>query len=208
MAKILFISGSPRKAATQRAVQLAMQAVQDMPGIQLDYCSLSGKKIAACNDCQFCKKNKAPCVIKDDMQELQEQFLSADAYFVASPVYMMNPTPQILAYFSRLRPLPILHGKATYNRLGAAIAIGGTRNGGQEITVQALQNCLATYMVNIVSADIGAYHGGKIWSKDQGAKGVEEDETGLATCLPLAKKLAQAALVYEAGKKFFNEGEI
>ncbi len=206
MAKILFISGSPRRAATERAVQLAMDAVRDMPGIEVEYLSLHGKKIAPCMDCQYCKKNKAPCVLKDDMEGLAEQFLSADAYYVASPVYMMGPTPQLLAFFSRLRPIPVMHGKALSGRLGCALAVGGTRNGGQELTVYTLFSCLATYMINLVTGDGGAYHGGKIWSRDLGGPGVEEDEIGLATALPLAQKLAETALIVEAGRKALGAG--
>ncbi len=202
MARILFISGSPRKKATDRAVHLAMDAVKDIPGIEVDYLSLQGKKITPCVDCQYCKKNHAPCILQDDMgKEIYQQFIKADAYFVASPVYMMGPTPQILAYFSRMRPVSVLYDKITHGRLGCALAVGGTRNGGQEITVSILHNCMATYMINLVTGDLGAYHGGKIWSKDLGAEGVEADEIGLATALPLAKKLAETALIMEAGRK-------
>ncbi len=206
MAKILFISGSPRKAATNRVVELAMEAVQNIPGIEVDFLSLKGKKIAPCIDCQYCKKHKAPCVLKDDMDDaMVQQFIDADAYFVASPVYMMCPTPQILAYFSRLRPMAIMYDRITRNRLGCAVAVGGTRNGGQELTVYALQSCLSTYLINIVTGDLGAYHGGKIWSQDGGAAGVDGDELGLFTVLPMAKKLAESALIAEAGKKTLAE---
>ncbi len=201
MAKILFISGSPRKGATDRVIQLAMETVCQIPGIEVDYLSLRGKKVSPCIDCQYCKKNKAPCVLKDDMgDEMIQQFMDADAYFVASPVYMMCPTPQIISYFSRLRPMAIMYDRVARNRLGCAVAVGGTRNGGQEIVVSALHNCLSTYLINIVSGDSGAYHGGKIWSQDKGAEGVDADEKGLATVLPLAKKLAESALIAEAGK--------
>ncbi len=60
------------------------------------------------------------CVIKDDMQELLEKFVEADAYVVASPVYVYTVTPQLLAFFSRMRPLFHVYPEKLRNKFGVA----------------------------------------------------------------------------------------
>ncbi|AMP19999.1 hypothetical protein AZF37_01335 [endosymbiont 'TC1' of Trimyema compressum] len=66
---------------------------------------LNGKEIAPCNGCGYCRENKTNCVIKGDMNDLLEVFLTGDAYVIASPVYVLNATPQLGAFFSRMRSL-------------------------------------------------------------------------------------------------------
>ncbi len=200
MAKILGICGSPRKAATHAVVQHALEVAGKKPGIETEFMTLSGKKIAPCNGCGACRKNKSWCVIQDDTQELLDRFLAADAYLIGSPVYVHGITPQLMAFFTRMRPIHHVFPNVLRLKMGAALAVGGTRNGGEEFAVNSILHLLMTRGVNIVSNEIGGYIGGKVWSQDQKEFSPETDPLGMETVEMLAGKLADLALLVERGR--------
>ncbi len=201
MAKILGICGSPLKGTTEYVLRTALEAAGELPGIETELMTLRGKKIAPCNACNYCREHKSMCIIKDDMQELFEKFVAADAFIIGSPVYVHTVTPQLMAFFSRMRPIHHVFPGAVRNKFGAAIAVGGTRNGGEEFTVNTIIHLMMTRGLNIVSNEVGGYIGGKVWSQDKKNFTAEDDVIGMKTVTDLARKLAEAALIFEAGKK-------
>lgn len=207
MAKILGISASPRNQATEHAMRTALESIEKREGIETDMITLRGKKIAPCNGCGYCKKNKTWCCLKDDFQPLLETFMEADAYLFGSPVYAYAPTPQLCAFFSRMRPLFHVYPDLMRDKMGAAFAVGGTRNGGEEASVTTIHNMMMARGINIICNEVYGYAGGYIWSKDQGQEGVDADETGMAGLKKLANKLADMALIREYGKKALEERE-
>ena len=96
MAKILGISGSPRNKSTEYALGEALKSIESRDGIETSMITLR-KKIAPCNGCGYCKKNKTWC-LKDDFEPLFEGVYEADAYLFSSPVYAYGPTPQLSAF--------------------------------------------------------------------------------------------------------------
>lgn len=201
MVKILGVCGSPRSGATEKMLQEALNSFDAAPGIQTEWITLRGKKIAPCNNCNYCKREKTWCVIQDDMQVLLEKFIEADAYVIASPVYVYTVTPQLLAFFSRMRPLFHVFPEKLRNKFGVAMATGGKRNGGQEMTVNTIVNLLLARGINVVSNEVGGYAGAMLWSKDQGAAGAVDDQTALESAVKLVRKLAEVALIVDAGRK-------
>lgn len=201
MPTILALNGSPRAGSTEYALKKALEHIEGREGFQTEYMSLKGKKIQLCNGCGYCKKNKTWCVFKDDFQEMLEQFIKADAYLVGSPVYVYGATPQLSAFFARMRPLFHVIPEAVRNKPAAAVAVGGTRNGGEEATVGQIINMLMARGMNIVSNEIYGYAGGFVWSQDNGADGAAADEQGMRNVIRLAGKLADVALIMSAGKK-------
>lgn len=203
MVKVLGLSGSPRQGATEYVVEQALKEIANILGIETEMLLLRGKRIQPCNHCDHCRREKSWCRIDDDVQALLQAFIQADAYLVASPVYAYTTTPQLQAFFSRMRPCFHVYPQALRNKFGAAVAIGGTRNGGQEMTVNTIINLLMSRGINIVSNEVGGYAGGKVWSKDRKEIGAAEDVIGMETVLSLARKLAEVALIYQAGKKAY-----
>ncbi len=198
MVKILGISGSPRKLSTYHALEIALKAAASKEGVETELISLKGKKIEPCHHCNYCKKNDSLCYIDDYMKELYPKLEEADAFIFASPVYVMNITPQLQALFSRLRPIHKIKGGSLRNKLAAGIAVGGTRNGGQEITLSAIiHSCLARGII-FVGNEPGNYSGAMVWSKDQGAKGVDHDVIGYESLKNLGNRLAEVALIMDA----------
>ncbi|NCE65290.1 flavodoxin family protein [Pseudoflavonifractor sp. 524-17] len=206
MIKIVGLSGSPRKGATEYVLEQALAAARTFsPEVETELVTVRGKKIAPCNGCGYCKREKTWCCIPDDMQPLFETLIEADGILVASPVYVMSATPQIHAVCSRMRPAMHCYPGMLRNKFMAAIGVGGTRNGGQEQTVTDLINLFGTRAINIVTNESGGYTGGKVWSQDRGAEGAAEDEIGMKTATDLAKKLAEVCLIYNKGKELYNK---
>ena len=86
--KILGISSSHRKGATEYCVQEALREAEKIPGVTTEFLSLRGKNIQHCVHCNACVKNKCRCVLKDDFNPLFDQFLAADGYIIGTPVYL------------------------------------------------------------------------------------------------------------------------
>ncbi|NMC30875.1 MAG: flavodoxin family protein [Veillonellaceae bacterium] len=201
MIKVLGVCGSPRKGATEYMIRQALDSIADITNLSVDLISVQGKRIAPCSGCNYCKKNQTWCVIQDDMPELLEKFMAADAFVIGSPVYVYSVTPQLLAFFSRMRPLFHVFPGKLRNKFGVALATGGTRNGGQEMAVNTIVNLMLAREINVVSNEVGGYAGAMLWSRDRMAEGAREDENALLMAQKLVRKLAEVALTYDAGKK-------
>lgn len=84
---------------------------------------------------------------------------------------------------------------------GAALAVGGTRNGGQESAIRAIHSFYYTEGMPVVDGGMGAYGGACVWSQDKMAKGAEEDKVGLECVSTIAIRLARTAKVLKAGRR-------
>jgi multimeric flavodoxin WrbA len=196
MPKLLGVCGSPRHAATEYVLKKALEEASSVQGIEIDTIFLRGKKLNFCIHCNKCiKEDKTFCMLyEDDMTAFYERFYAADAYLIASPVYEMNITAQLAAFFNRFRPTyNLMKRDPTYfsNKFGSAIAVGGTRNGGQEMTINAIHGFYHTHGIAVVNGGLGCYGGAAVWSQDRMAQGAQEDETGIKNTLLIARKLAQ-----------------
>lgn len=203
MLKVIGLSGSPRHGATEAVIKAGLQAMEAYPGVETEYLSLAGKNIRPCEGCGYCLKNHCGCIYQDDMQELIDRFLQADAYLIGSPVYVHSITPQLMAFFTRLRPVSAMMPEALRCKLGAAIAVGGARNGGEEAADTILIHMMMARGMNIVSGESRGYIGGKVWSQDKRNLSPEDDEVGMKTVLGLSRKLVETALVYQRGKSLY-----
>jgi multimeric flavodoxin WrbA len=210
MAKILGICGSPRKGATEYALKAALEEAAKLPGIETEIWTVRGKKIKPCNHCDLCIKKHSMCVIDDDLKEFYDPFLSADGILIASPVYDMSVTSQLAAVVNRLRPIYLVYPGRLRNKPGAGIAVGGTRHGGQEFTLQFINNFFMMNEMLSFGGPGGCYNGGTIWSKDRKAEGAAEDTVGMDTVMRLGSGLAESVLVTAHGRAWWKEtyGEI
>lgn len=201
MPKILGICGSPRKGATEFAIKEALKAAEEIPGITTEFWSVRGKKISYCYHCDRCIKDKTMCFIQDDIKGLEELFLEADGFIIGSPVYDMNVTAQLAAVFNRLRPVYLVHPGVLKNKVGGALTTGGTRHGGQEMVLQAINNFYLMHEILVTGGLGGCYNGGTIWSKDMKAQGAMDDTVGLDTVRRLGRGVAEAVMVSSLGRE-------
>ena len=119
--KVLGISGSPRKgSATDQLVQEVLSSVE----CDKEFIPLSGKRIGACIACLGCVKDNV-CVVDDDMRQLRDEIVSADAYVIGAANYfsMLNGLGHCFLerwYQFRHREYGGVAGK-----LGVAVGVGG-----------------------------------------------------------------------------------
>lgn len=203
--KLLFVCGSPRKASTAYAVEEAKRAAETVADVEVDVLYLQGKKIAPCMGCNACvKKGLTRCAVyDDDMGTWNEDFFKYDGYLIASPVYEMGITPQLSAFFSRFRSEYLNQRENPLIRMytpGAALAVGGTRNGGQESAINVILGFYHTQGMPVVNGGLGVYAGAAVWSQDRMAQGAAEDEKGMENARVIGKKLALTAKALKAGR--------
>jgi len=177
--KIFGISGSPRLQGTHFAVNYALNYLKEK-GAEVRYFSVSRKRINFCLHCDYCVKKKEGCIHKDDMKEVYENLIWADGVIIGTPVYQGNVTGQLKTLMDRCRAILAKNPKVLRGKVGMAIAVGGDRNGGQEIALRTIHDFfIINEMIPVGGGSFGANLGATFWSKDRGKKGVEEDEEGL-----------------------------
>lgn len=126
------------------------------------------------------------------MTELYNKFYEADGVIIASPAYEMSITAQLSAFFSRFRSAWMISVKDPYffmKKVGAAIAVGGTRNGGQEFAIQTILNFYNTQGITICNGGSGIYSGAALWSPGDGSQKMD-DPDGIENAKALGKKVA------------------
>lgn len=206
--KLLGICGSYRRASTYAALSAALEEAKKIPGVETNLVELRGKEIHGCTGCNRCIKEECNACLafsSDDMKPIFDLFLEADGYLAATPVYGMGITPLLGAFFSRFRPNFLL-SRADPDRnlfkVGGAIAVGGTRNGGQETAIAAIHGFYHTKGITVVNGGLGAYGGGAVWSRDGGAEGALDDEAGMRHAKAMGRRIGKAGVAmsaYQAG---------
>ena len=205
MTRLLCVCGSARKASTAYAVEQAKAYAEEIADVSVDILYLAGKKIAPCMGCNACVKKGVPhCVLyNDDMADWNTRLWEYDGILLASPVYEMGITPQLSGFLSRFRAEYLIQKDDPNCRLymaGAALAVGGTRNGGQECAINTLLGWFHTQGMTVVNGGLGVYAGAAVWSQDRMAQGAAEDEKGMANVKTVAQRLALIATALKNGK--------
>lgn len=118
--KILGISGSPRNESTARLVQ----EVLDATGETTECISLKDKNIGGCIACLGCVKENI-CVVPDDMQDLRQKIVDADAYVIGAANYFMVLNGLSHCFLERWYQFRHRSGQAVTGKLAVAVGIGG-----------------------------------------------------------------------------------
>ncbi|MFZ2456882.1 MAG: flavodoxin family protein [Candidatus Altiarchaeia archaeon] len=176
--KILGIAGSPRRNGnTEQLVKEALK-VCDGKGAETELISLSGKNILFCDNCDACSGGKAPCPKEDDVRQILDAMAAADAIIIGSPTYFGSVSGQLKTLFDRTMPLRRNNFRLS-GKVGGAIAIGGSRNGGQENVIRDIQNWMMIHEMIVVADKKTAHFGGIAIGRNPGDALM--DETGVAT---------------------------
>ncbi len=127
------INGSPHEQGnTAFALRYALKRCEEA-GLSTTYASLSALNIQPCDGCFACREGD--CVHDDDMAPMLESMRSCRCLLLGSPVYMGMVTGQMKMMMDRSVAVRV-RGFQLSGRIGAGIACGGFRNGGQELTLQ------------------------------------------------------------------------
>ncbi|MEA1863694.1 MAG: flavodoxin family protein [Euryarchaeota archaeon] len=177
--KIAGISGSPRKNEnSEQLINTALDIAEDRT-FEVDRIFLSEQTISPCTACYACNSAKR-CAIEDDMTRIYPRLESADAILVASPAYFGCVTAQLKALFDRTLMLR-KQGMLLSNKIGGAIAVGGSRNGGQEKTVQAIHDWMHIHGMIVVGDN--SHFGGIVYAP------AESDLIGMQTVVDTIGKI-------------------
>ncbi len=168
---IIGISGSPtRDGNNEKMIEMALAVAEDR-GFGVDRIFLSERAVSPCTACGGCTNKKA-CTIEDDMAGIYPLLEDADGIIVATPVYFGCMTAQLKALFDRTLMLR-RQGFLLSGKVGGAIAVGGSRNGGQEKTVQAIHDWMHIHGMIVVGDN--SHFGGLVHAP------AESDEAGMQT---------------------------
>lgn len=169
--KIAGISGSPTASGNnEKIIELAL-GIADEKGYETEKLLLSKLRVLPCTDCGACRTEKE-CSIDDDMDEIYEKLETSDGLVVTSPVFFGTVSAQLKALFDRTILLR-RNGFLLKGKVGGAIAVGGSRNGGQEFTIQAIHSWMHIHGMLVVG---DRAHFGGIATKP-----VDSDQLGLRT---------------------------
>jgi multimeric flavodoxin WrbA len=98
--KVLGIMGSPRIGGNSDLLLDQALSGAKQAGAEAEKIVLVREKISGCLDCGKCNEGGI-CGIKDDMAEIQQKLLDADAVIHAVPTYFWAMTSQMKAYLDR-----------------------------------------------------------------------------------------------------------
>jgi len=181
--KILGICGSPREGNTLFLLEKALGACKEF-GAETELVHAGLLKIAPCKACGGCK-DTGICVQKDDMTPIYDKMKVADGILLASPVYMGGVSAQLKALMDRTRALRIKF--ELRNKVGAGIAVGGFRNGGQETALQQIFNYFLIQNAIVVADEATSHYGGV--GHGYNAGDCEKDEYGIKTTQNTARNM-------------------
>lgn len=200
--RLLGISGSSRRKATDFAVNEALRYAQEQHGAAVDYFSAHRKTIGFCVHCDACVRKQQGCAFKDDMEDLYPKLEWADAWILGTPVYQGQVSGQLKTILDRCRAVVAREPGVFRGKVGTGIAVGGDRSGGQEPTLLTIAGFyLINEMIPVGGGAFGANLGAAVWSRDKGAAGVEADEVGLDAIHKVVDRLVEVARLLARGRQ-------
>jgi len=193
--KILGINCSPRiNSTTGYCLSKALEKAGQNKGIEIERIDLSGKAFEGCKACDYCRSS-FDCSQNDDFRNEIFPLLADEnlkGLIIATPVYFGSMSAQCKAFIDRTLPFR-RNGFILKDKVVGVIAVGGSRNGGQEITIQSVQAAFLIHDCIIVSDGFNTAHfGGMCWQRHPG--GIQNDDTGLKTVENLGQKVAELVL--------------
>lgn len=190
--KIIGVCCSPRTGkTTSAALALCLAAAKEKdPNIDTELIELGGLSIPA----QLAAGLPLREGEVDDFPEIAKKLAdpSVAAIIVGSPVYFSNMSSLCKAFLERCMVLR-QDGFKLRNKVAGAVAVGGTRNGGQELTVQSIEAALMCQdMVVVGTGKPAGRAGATLWNVEDS---IEADTFGKDTARSLGQRVAEVARV-------------
>jgi multimeric flavodoxin WrbA len=190
--KIIGVCCSPRAGkTTSAALALCLAAAKEKdPNIDTELIELGGLSIPA----QLAAGLPLRDGEVDDFPEIAKKLAdpSVAAIIVGSPVYFSNMSALCKAFLERCMVLR-QDGFKLRNKVAGVVAVGGTRNGGQELTVQSIEAALMCQdMVVVGTGKPAGRAGATLWNVEDS---IEADTFGKDTARSLGQRVAEVARV-------------
>lgn len=187
--KILGVSCSPRKGkTTAAALSICLQAAQSVsPSVKTELIELAGRDIGV-----FDPTN--PTATQGEFKSLVPILSEQDvaAIVVGTPVYFGNMSSLCKAFLDHCM---VFRKKnfALSGKVAGVLAVGGVRNGGQELAVQSVQAALLCQEMIVVGDSRPTGHFGATLV-NSGKDDISTDEFGVTTAKNLGRRVAEVAL--------------
>lgn len=190
--KIIGVCCSPRAGkTTSAALALCLAAAKEKdPNIETELIELGGLSVPA----QLAAGLPLREGEVDDFPEIAKKLAdpSVAAIIVGSPVYFSNMSSLCKAFLERCMVLR-QDGFKLRNKVAGVVAVGGTRNGGQELTVQSIEAALMCQdMVVVGTGKPAGRAGATLWNVEDS---IEADTFGKDTARSLGQRVAEVARV-------------
>ena len=185
--KIVGICGSPRAEGNSSfLVNEALNTAKE-EGAEVEFISLSGLELNPCIACNVCKEEDE-CIIMDDLNDVLKKIEEADGIIIGSPVYFGGVSAQTKMLIDRSRPSR--KGFKLKNKVGGAISVGASRNGGQETTIRQIHDFMLIHsMIVVGDSEPSAHYGGT--GVGGASNDCENDDFGINTARNLGKKVVE-----------------
>jgi multimeric flavodoxin WrbA len=190
--KIVAVSCSPRAGkTTAQALRVCLEeAAKAGEGIETELIELAGLKIPA----QLAAGIPLEPGEKDDFPTLAPKLSdpAVAGIVIGTPVYFGNMSALCKAFLDRWMTFR-KENFALSGKVGGVLAVGGARNGGQELTIASVQTALMCHEMVIVGDGRPTGHfGATLWNSAN--DDVSGDEFGLSTARNLGRRVAEVAL--------------
>ena len=205
--RVLAVSAAHRKNRnTTYMLKVALEAAEEMGGVETELIELWGRKIKYCIHCDKCLVEPFRCIVKDDMQEIYPILERADAIIFGVPVFIMGVTGLYRNFMDRCRQY--VHTGGFLWKVGAAVTVAYGRNAGQESTLLEVHTSIrALQMIAIGGAGHGASgcsglpYGPIPWEDDGKVIAVKNDPYAIGGAMIVGKRVADVAKVMKLGLK-------
>ena len=195
--KIVAVCCSPRPDGTTAAsLKMCLEAAAEVdPQIETELIELAGKKmnglVAAGIELEPGQQDDFPALVP----KLADP--QVGGIIVGSPVYFGNMTSLCKEFLERCMAFR-KNNFALKDKVAGVLAVGGARNGGQELTIQSIQAALLCQQVVIVGqAPPAGHQGAAIWN-DKSKGDVTADKLNVVNAKSLGQRVAQVALALAA----------
>ncbi|MBN2251387.1 MAG: flavodoxin family protein [Candidatus Altiarchaeota archaeon] len=189
--KVVGLSGTHRKDGNTTILVKKALDVCRQKGAETLLIELSDKRIEYCTDCGSCvEKNGYACPVVDDVPEILAALESADAVIIGSPTYFGSLSGKLKALFDRTLPLRRNNFRLSC-KVGGAIAVGGSRNGGQENVIRDIHNWMLIHEMIVVGDKKTAHFGGIAVARKPGD--ASSDVTGMRSAENLGMQVYEVS---------------
>ncbi|MFH1920873.1 MAG: flavodoxin family protein [Planctomycetota bacterium] len=191
--KILGICASPRKGmSTATALKVALEAAKEVApeSIEIELIELAGMKLngdlAAGIELEPGERDDFPSLVP----KLSDPNVAG--MILGTPVYFSNMTSLCKAFLDRLTVFR-RNDFALKDKVAGVLAVGGSRNGGQLLTVESVQAALYGQDMLVVGPGKPISRcGAAVWSGAGSA--VTDDEPGMQAVRGVGRRVAEVAL--------------
>jgi multimeric flavodoxin WrbA len=191
--KIVGLSCSPRKGKTTAAgLQVCLDAAKAVgPNVEVELIELAGKNIPVFDPA-------APGSGDFDQVVVKLTDPKVAGIILGTPVYFSGMSSLCKAFLDQCMACR-KNNFALANKVAGVLAVGGVRNGGQELTIQSVQAALLCQeMIVVGDARPTGHSGATLLNTSDDISG---DEFGLSTAKNLGRRVAEVALRVAAATK-------